>query len=189
MQLPNRHTECHIMVDLETLDLAPTARITEIGAINVFDDFNDPAYLNGFHLDVHDPDGTMSMDTCTWRLDRNLSWKNEEEAYALHRALSLFGLWINEHRGRKELFVWCKGTDFDIPILRFAYARAYMITPWKYNNVRDVRTLLSLFPEYKIPEEMKPHKALGDAKNQANQLLQCIGALGAVNGMATSNAS
>lgn len=54
---------------------------------------------------------------------------------------------ISKANGAKEIYLWCQGTDFDIPILgnalRVVFGDDYeQKLSWKYNNVVDARTFV-----------------------------------------------
>lgn len=71
-----------------------------------------------------------------------------------------------------NFYVWSKGTDFDIAILREAYAECDIKTPWEYNFVRDLRTFAEFAPSRSpnmptIPSTPDQHDALSDACRQA----------------------
>lgn len=167
MKFPDSDTEFHFMVDIETLSLRPNALITEIGAAGIFEDVS-------LHLNCYDESAVFDVDpeTVKWRMARKLTW--DAQAMSIREAIEAFNGWIETNAKGREPFLWCKGTDFDLTILRFAYDFLGLKTPWKYNNTRDMRTVLSFFPEHKIPEEMKPHKGLADAWNQCAQLSHCL---------------
>jgi len=70
-----------------------------------------------------------------------------------------------------EVIAWANGTDFDISIIKDALKQCGFGTPWRYNNVRDYRTLAKLFPQIQRPTFVgEKHNALADAINQAEHL-------------------
>jgi hypothetical protein len=159
----DQETEFHFMVDLETLDTIPSAKITEIGACSIYG-----TYM--FHSHCSDPEGTTSVNTLEWRKAHDLPWQEPAKRVDLV-LVELFG-WVNGIAGTRKPILWCKGTDFDAAIIKNC-AERYGIgdqIPWSYNSVRDLRTLLSLFPEFKVPKESVIHNGLSDALQQAEQL-------------------
>lgn len=161
--------EVHFMLDLETLSVDPNAAITEIGCVRI-------CTGRTFHLHVVDPYGARSPETIIWRTENNLPWQTvvaqEHNCYGLYPALSMFFDWLQLEADGKEIVMWCKGTDFDKVIATAAAKTVDLKVPWKYSNFFDVRTLLKLFPEFKIPKEMVTHNALEDAILQARQLAE-----------------
>lgn len=160
----------HIMVDIETYDTKPTALILSIGACVI----TDP--VQSYYREL-DP------TTQIWRTvsDSTREWWSKQPMpvpigpYSIHAALTDFSGWLQDLK--KEPVIWCKGTDFDVAILTNAYGQLHLPIPWKYNNIRDCRTVFKI-------AEWKPrkaaHNALQDAKDQADDLL---GALNKLNGV------
>lgn len=164
----------HFMVDLETLDTAATAVILSIGACIVPKPM-DPADLDTFYAEVH-PDHqymrTKSLDTIRW-------WKEQGDCpdqgtTLLSEALGDLRAYLLRHTERP--IIWCKGTDFDTAILAHAFKQYEIPCPWRYNDVRDFRTVKKLFGESMVVklENEHPHHALADAVHQAREL-QAVG--------------
>lgn len=159
----------HYMIDIETLDTAPSAVILSIGACEIR---AEPAHGSLFYEELHVPtqyERTSSNDTIEW-------WKTQKYCpdkgdtgivLALSR-LTTYLLQDTDHP-----IVWCKGTDFDVVILAHAYKQYGHTIPWKYNAVRDFRTIKKLFAGritgYHINTD--PHNALADAIHQTRQLV------------------
>jgi len=161
--------EIHFMLDLETLATTPDAAITEIGCVRL-----DTGRT--FNCHVIDTLGRRTPETILWRTENNLPWKHvvdaESNCYPLYTALGMFFDWLKLEANGAELVLWCKGTDFDKVIATAAAKSVDLIVPWKYNNFFDMRTLLKLFPQFKVPKEQVTHTALEDAILQACQLLK-----------------
>ena len=74
--------------------------------------------------------------------------------------------------------VWANGTLFDIGNMNELYADFGMSPPWKYNEVRDMRTLVRVNPQHQSPtsemeREMSQrilHHPLADCRNQIDRL-------------------
>lgn len=170
MYLNNYPTQdpVHIMVDLETWDTTSTAVILSIGAVVIgAPDQECPQ----FYVEV-DPRTqymrTKSIDTMNW-------WEQQGNCpcngtTSLVDALFKFREYLTKITARP--IIWCKGTDFDTAILAHAYKQMGAETPWKYNDVRDFRTLKKMFAESMVItiENPNPHNALADAVFQAQQL-------------------
>lgn len=184
--LTSNSAELHIMLDLETLSTTvPNARVTEIGAFVINYSDNILAIGTQFHRHIIDDKGYshIDADTMMWRFRRGLYPKSKQEG-AVHAELALeeFFDWINTIRSGggitlnvKEIILWCKGTDFDVPIFKNLVTRTLGATfplPWKYNNVRDMRTLMKVFPQFEIRRDTIEHTALADCINQSKCLVK-----------------
>lgn len=164
----NSEDKLHVMVDIETYDIVPKAVILSIGAC-VIDDPSDTFYTE---LDINTQfERTTSLSTEEW-------WAKQSNPpihgmVALHNALTTFSEWLKSKN--IEPVIWCKGTDFDVAILTNAYNSLYIPMPWKYNNVRDCRTVFKLS---KIDVTKAGHNALQDAIEQASDLKRALDLLG-----------
>jgi exodeoxyribonuclease VIII len=158
------------MVDLETLGVSPDATILSIGAVS----FSQEGIHAEFYIEV-DLLQSRAIDPNT------LKWWMQQENPPIHgivpirEALLALYSFYNHHCGGGD--VWCKGTDFDAAILANAARQFSLVSPWKYNAVRDCRTIFALMkeldPEYydAWPENPNLHSALEDAKDQALRLI------------------
>lgn len=157
----------NVMVDIETLDVKSTAVILSIGActIEVFTE------AITFYEEIDpssQPTRTQSQATIDW-------WKTQSGypgggIRSLQAVLTSFSRYLSSLRA--EPIIWCKGTDFDTAILSHAFAERGMEVPWKYNAVRDFRTVKKLLPVSAGPNP-NPHNALADALHQSAELRQC----------------
>lgn len=160
----------HFMVDLETLDTIPSAVILSIGAC-VIPVHMDPADGDVFYAEVHVDSQymrTKSLQTIEW-------WKQQSNCpdrgtTSLTDALRSFREYLL--RITKRPIIWCKGTDFDTAILAHAYRQQGVDAPWRYNDVRDFRTIKKMFSESLVvtAPNLNPHNALADAVHQAKEL-------------------
>ena len=173
--------ELHVMIDLETLALTEDAAITEIGAVLLVAKEGDER-SKFFQRDTIDTFGRKDPNTIRWRKENELPWieanvpKTVTLGYALNKALVDLNKWVESWKLKPEVEVifWCKGTNFDAKILSHAY-RIRGLTPfWKYYNIADLRTILRLFPQFKVPKDQIPHKALTDALIQSMQLIYAL---------------
>lgn len=148
-----------IMVDIETLDLATTAVVTQIAfmAAPSFapDNPNDRIAFDEFYLPIQpqlDAGRTVNAKTLAW-------WMQQEE-----RARTEFAQNINGDSDvlvafvrsflRKlqnvldtvdgEVEVWAKGPQFDIVIIESLVKMCGEEVPWTYDQVRDLRTTMAL---------------------------------------------
>lgn len=67
--------------------------------------------------------------------------------------------------------IWCKGSDFDFPILNFFLENFECGNLWKFWTQRDYRTIAACFPFIKEAEKNgEAHNALEDARAQLRGL-------------------
>lgn len=171
-------TKTHVMVDLETLGLAPCAQVLSIGAV-VFDIERDLG--DTFYVEIDPEDHTGSVDMSTLKFWFGQAAKGilppMNGTYRLIGAIEDFRSYLKKvHQGqRKDLVIWANGTDFDIPKLQHLAEVVGLELPWEYNNVRDCRTMFKLFGHLGIkPENLAKHNALADAEYQAKYLISII---------------
>ena len=161
-----------IMIDLETLDVLPTATILSIGAVK-FDPFGDDVnessavkFYTRVDIDSCDKLGaTVSQRTLDWWA--NQSKEAQEEAFNPDDR-------INVHTALDQLYkfcwgakrVWSHGAGFDVTILEWYFRKIGKAIPWQFWEVRDTRTLFDLGIDPRRPPVLK-HHALEDAWNQA----------------------
>jgi hypothetical protein len=152
-----------VMIDFETYGLRPDCVVLSFGAA-VVENPNTSWYAE---FDINNqPNRNVEEQTLVW-------WNSQKNApikgtMDLREGIADFNDWFLRLGGTE---LWANGTDFDIPILN-SIIHQYSITPnWKYNSVRDYRTLKALFPQVAVgPFIGKRHNALDDATNQANHL-------------------
>jgi len=183
--------EIHIMVDIETLAVSHDAAITEIGAVVIEMLPSEEGLLRYFHEECDDPFGAKDLDTIQWRNDHNLPWHQYPNVPVVGETLNRFFTWV-ETMGKianAEPIMWCKGTDFDKKILETAAERNKLMhrIPWKYNKFFDLRTLLKVFPQFKVPRDSVAHNGYKDALQQAEQLVSIDSHIDALQGYYAAN--
>jgi hypothetical protein len=161
-----------IMIDLETLNTTPDATILTIGAVK-FDPFGseikEPA-MDSFYckvdLDSCDRIGlTTSDDTIAWWAGQ--SKEAQEAAFDPEGRIDIEDAFQQLYKfcwGAKR--VWSNGSCFDIIICENVFRRINRAVPWKFWEVRDVRTAFDLGINPQRPP-VTAHHALEDAWNQA----------------------
>jgi hypothetical protein len=161
-----------IMIDLETLDVLPTATVLTIGAVK-FDPFGDElsrATCQKFYVKV-------DIDSCD-RIGCTVSqstidWWGQQSAEAQQEAFDPDGR-IDITKALDDLYkfcwgakrVWSHGASFDIVICENLFQRIQKKCPWDFWQVRDTRTIFDIGIDPKRPPVLK-HHALEDAWNQA----------------------
>lgn len=180
------------MIDIETMSIKPNALVYEVGAI-----------LFQCELGMEPGVGRKiifrEMGSKLWRLSPNRQLDRHIDPETV--------LWMHDHPERMaalkesyrssltptewiaELYdmisrytmVWCKGPAFDIAILedliRYFFSGHHM--PWRYSEIRDLRTIDTVLKlsGIDIEQEKPPHDALEDCRVQMNYLLKAFNAL------------
>jgi hypothetical protein len=161
-----------VMIDLETLDVTPTATILTIGAVK-FDPFGDDVnekladklYIK---VDLDSCDrygGTVSQSTIDWWAGQ--SAEAQEEAFDPEGRVDIVDAMNQLYKfcwGAKR--VWSHGATFDIPICEFYFRKVGKAIPWQFWEARCTRTLFDIGINPNRPPVLK-HHALEDAWNQA----------------------
>ena len=165
-----------IMLDIEALDIRPTAAIASIGAV-LFEPHTD-WIGNTFHIHVSLENCqrhglTLGASTVTWWLGQDDSPRQtliNGQLYAapLITALEALAAFIPT-----DAEIWCNGNSYDLPIIAHAYHACGIETPWRFYNERDLRTLKGLNKGLRIERNGTHHNALDDAVHQA-RLVQHI---------------
>lgn len=169
-----------IMIDIEGLDVNPTATILTIGA-QLFDPFAEGVYdgpgatLYARITTESQPNRTIDEGTLAWWSQQSAEAK--EEAFGEGGRIDIRDALIPlAAMVRKSSMVFANGTTYDITILEHAYKELGMSQPWKYNTVRDARTIYSLYPGLKMPPTS--HNALDDCFRQIALLQATLQHLG-----------
>lgn len=169
----NKETN-HMMVDLETLGMDTNAIVISASAIIFNSESIVGDYYEEFRWDQWPLPTSVTPDTLQF-------WfKQVQEGEPIPMGEATPGnlpLSINRlYKDHACETIWAQGTDFDIPKLKFHFDQIKMEVPWKYNAVRDCRTVFKLF-EGRINLDhlfcTDKHNALADAVYQV-QKLQCV---------------
>lgn len=162
-----------VMVDLETLDTAPTAVVLSIGAVE-FDE-NGPLPGREFYrvLDLtlqKMRNRTVSQSTLDWWDRQSPAARtvlDTTERTASETALQEFTAWYGNAGA-----LWGNGANFDNVILRSLYDTFGLPAPWRYWEDRCHRTLISVVhraAKMRPPRAQVAHHALEDARQQAER--------------------
>lgn len=169
--MPDRH----LMVDIETLDIQPSAAILQIGAV-VFDPRGED-YQETFSLTIDEKSNRFHGRTVS---DATLEWWSQQPSEARRRvfggphtelsdAMRSFTGWINALAPTCTR-IWAQDPDFDVAILAHCCRMLDIIWPFKFWETRSCRTVKELaYPEGNFPGiamDGFKHEALADAKVQ-----------------------
>lgn len=161
-----------VMIDLETLDVLPTATILTIGAVKFDpfgDDVNDPKCTKFYtRVDVDSCDrlgASVSQSTLDWWASQSQEAQNEafDPADRVDIVTAIDQLY-KFCWGAKR--VWSHGAGFDVIILEWYFRKIGKAIPWSFWEVRDTRTMFDIGINPNRPPVLK-HHALEDAWNQA----------------------
>ena len=166
-----------IMIDIETVGTGPDACILTIAA-QTFDP-NALGYLpQDYYARVDiDSQPNREVDDATVEWWATQSEEAQDEAFGEEGRIPL-------KQALEELsklcfhcnLTWANGTTFDMVILENAYKQEQLPLPWRFWNVRDARTVYSLYPD--LPKPKASHHALEDCKRQIDLLQQTLQHLG-----------
>lgn len=179
--LTNYPDVIHVMVYIETTGTTPGCKVLQIGACTI-----NLATRSNFRDDISNSSNVYyglvdNIDTLNWwqeqdPITRNSVFNGQQE---LKATLFNFAHWCDQLKATAKsgkLQFWCKGTDFDFPILIAAYKATGQLdlVPWKYNETNDMRTIKK---NLKVPRDVSNHTPLPahnahhDAVNQTEELL------------------
>lgn len=172
-------------LDIESLDVGPKSVVTQVGMLAV--DMDDPdtiLWAENIFLPMQPQiniERTISASTLIWWLtDSNVTqdardlFKNnagddiEEIASQLRHIERKFNE-LTDY-GKLEYEVWARGPQFDVVNVESLFGDFGMTPPWKYNMIRDLRTIMSAAKlstkDVPRPEALTGHVGLADAKYQ-----------------------
>lgn len=170
-----------VMLDLETWGTAPGCAIRSVGAV-AFSTLTSDVSVNTYYANVDDDScvaAGLTIDPST------AIWWGQQSAAAKEKLVpnkrSLLAVTVEFHAWFVKLeieHVWCQGATFDVPIWEAA-CRAVGVrkTPWRFDRVRDTRTLYALVrrdPREDVQRLGEHHDALQDAIYQARCVQHCL---------------
>ena len=166
-----------IMIDIETVGTGPDACILTIAAQTF-----DPTALGYLPQDYYarvdiDSQPNREVDDATVEWWATQPQEAQDEAFGEEGRIPL-------KQALEELSKLCfhcnltlaNGTTFDMVILENAYKQEQLPLPWRFWNVRDARTVYSLYPD--LPKPKASHHALEECKRQIDLLQQTLQHLG-----------
>lgn len=179
----------HFMVDIETLSTAVNAAVLSIGAVE-FDPMTGKIEREFYHeLDLSDQTNRhIDANAVQWWVKQclvntdNIEFlsKNNQEKDAVAYVLHKLGAFINGGKeytmtrveGYEKLSIYACDPDFDMAILNDLYKDNGLPSPWRYSELRSVRTIRELIKiaGMEIPTQEANHNALDDCIRQAKEV-------------------
>lgn len=167
----------HICTDIETLSVRPNSVIVSISAVKF--NINSPE-VETFEVNIN-PRASIDLglhvdqDTLNW-------WKTKPEAAKawMNSDVSIYDAlqqYVEFCTYDDKIIHWCNGENFDFPILDSSMTATGLVPPWKYYNLRDMRTAfwlgnLDIFTE---PRVGLYHVGIDDCLTQIAWLRKSLG--------------
>lgn len=174
-------TRVGVMMDIESLDLGPRSVITQIAFIAF--DLDDPDTLIRQveeYLPIQPQQflgRTINSDTIIWWLQQDDASRNRfvqnkgndmDELQSLVNSVGRKLSQVLEDSADYE--IWARGPQFDIVNIETLLDDCGEKIPWKYDRVRDLRTMMAAAgvskADVEMPAGLIPHVALDDCKYQ-----------------------
>lgn len=165
------------MIDLETLDVKPSATVLSLGAVK-FDPLSDaePHSELYFKILIDDQDRlnrTVSDSTIEWWgrqdpavMEEAFDQSNSNEVMTVEQALAALNKWAV---GVDEF--WGHGYGFDFTILEDMYRQIGKPIPWQFWQISDARTVTKRMPrDPRKDMQTGLHHALKDSYYQAKSI-------------------
>lgn len=167
----------NIMVDLETLDTAPTALVLSVGLVA----FDDKAVLDKLYLTIDIQDQinlgrTISADTLKWWMKQSPEARRvfSESGSNLMDSVDFIARFFENY---PKSLLWSNGANFDAVILDDMFRMVGVPVPWKYWDVRCFRTFCDGIGRKLSVRRGTHHNALDDAESQALHMIACASKL------------
>lgn len=164
----------HATVDLETLDVRPTATILSIGGVK-FDPYTVDEPHSRFYYKVSVDDQNIINRTTS---DDTIEWWGKQDPEIVKEAFDqTHAVTVNEMLDQLNKWTvgvdvfWGQGYGFDYTILENMYRSVDRPVPWNFWQIRDSRTLFGLMqedPRKKI--QKSKHDAYADAYYQSKAI-------------------
>ena len=172
----------HGMIDLETLDVFPTATVLSLGAVK-FNPFNYDEPYSELYIKIQIDDQDRLGRSVS---DATIEWWGKQDPKIMEEAFDQSNA-VSVEESLKQLNKWVVGLDtiwgqgygFDLTILENMYRMTEQPIPWQFWQIKDSRTLFSLLPEDpRKSMQTNLHNALADAYYQAKAVQIAYNKLG-----------
>ena len=164
----------HGMIDLETLDVFPTATVLSLGAVK-FDPTTDAEPYSELYLKICiDNQDQLGRTTS----DSTIEWWGKQDPKVMEETFDQTGA-VTVEEALKQLNKWVVGVDeiwghgygFDITILENMYRMLGNPIPWQFWQISDSRTITKRMPKDPRKDmQTDLHNALADAYFQAKSV-------------------
>lgn len=146
----------NLMLDIETYGVEQSTTIISISAVPfdiVSGNFGDVFDVNINTLESAKYNFTTNAETIEWWSKQSEEAKNKlkQNQLPIDKACKMFVDFCSKYM-HPDFKIWGNGANFDIGILSNTMQVLSIPLPWKYNKVRDVRTISALYPEYRASE-------------------------------------
>jgi hypothetical protein len=176
----------HIMLDLETLAIAPNAAVIQAG-LAYLDSESNMVKVSEYScspMAYRELSSKFEMTQDTVNFHKKVNPENYTKCIESDLTVGELAVKIRDEIKYAKfgeshaIWLWCCGTDFDIPILNNLLSQCNVKPVWAYGNVRDYRTLRELYKN-EIPLGKKgDHSAGKDAAVQYMHLHRILERLG-----------
>jgi hypothetical protein len=159
-----------IMVDLETMSTSMDAQILTIGAVafdrktfKILDEFYRRIDLASCEeIGLRKSQSTVEFWEKQSEDAKNEAFNAKNRVHIKDAMHNFVEFWLKNNGQR----FWCNGANFDEPILSTVFERINFYKPWKFWDVRCVRTYLAVAGRSMKDYGFAAHNALLDCKNQ-----------------------
>lgn len=164
----------HGMVDLETLDIRPSATVLSLGAVK-FDPFSESEPHSELYLKILvDDQDRLGRSTN----DSTVAWWSQQDPAVMEEAFDQTNA-VTVEEALRQLSRWCVGVDelwgqgygFDYTMLEDMYRSTETPIPWQFWQISDARTITKRMPrDPRKDMQTDLHNALADAYYQAKSV-------------------
>lgn len=164
----------HATIDLETLDVIPSATILSLGAVK-FDPFSESEPHSELYLKIQiDDQDRLGRSTS----DSTIAWWSKQDPKIMEETFDQTDA-ITVKEALQQLNKWCVGVDefwgqgygFDFTMLEDMYRSIGKPIPWQFWQVMDSRTITKRMPrDPRKDMQSDLHNALADAYYQAKSI-------------------
>lgn len=172
----------NIMIDIETLSTTMNAAILSVSACYFDPDTGEIGKTFDKQINLQSSLNArrdVNADTVIWWMGQSDNarghFKTNAKSETMTEVLTAFANFVDDRS-----LVWGNGSSFDLGILKTAFDKCKIPTPWKFWNERDVRTIvqvghmLDFNPKQDMPFKGTRHNALDDSIHQAKYVSAII---------------
>ena len=164
----------HATIDLETLDVCPTATVLTLGGVK-FNPLNDAEPYDELYLKISVDDQDRLGRTTN---DSTIEWWSKQDPAVMEEAFDQTGA-VTVEEALRKLNKWMVGVDelwgqgygFDMTMLEDMYRSLQTPIPWQFWQLSDSRTITKRMPrDPRKDMQTNLHNALADAYYQAKAI-------------------